>query len=284
MNPTPRVQLGHSSAVTIESDFSDAECGVRVFSYLDLNLRSQSCADSLRKILLSDESGFLISGFPSDDNESLLLLNSALGSAFPAGYELLAHPMENDVVYRIESRADGEGIRRNDFLVTSTTSQAFACHTDGFCSVSPADIVCTLCVRPAPGEGITMLIRLKQILAQLSEREIDLLRQPAFPAKQGLVPILYDHEGELCIRFNKLDIDHFSAATQYDLPREYQDVAERLEDLCSFANVPYRFLMKPGDCLVINNRTLLHGRTSFSSQSNRLMKRLWVMSPTHSDH
>lgn len=37
-----------------------------------------------------------------------------------------------------------------------------------------------------------------------------------------------------------------------------------------------RIKLKPGECLVVDNRRILHGRTSLEDNSNRLLKRYWI--------
>ena len=39
---------------------------------------------------------------------------------------------------------------------------------------------------------------------------------------------------------------------------------------------PIKFRLKPEECLIIDNGRILHGRTSLSIDSKRLLKRYWI--------
>ena len=39
---------------------------------------------------------------------------------------------------------------------------------------------------------------------------------------------------------------------------------------------PIKFRLKPQECLIIDNGRILHGRSSLSAESKRLLKRYWI--------
>jgi alpha-ketoglutarate-dependent taurine dioxygenase len=62
--------------------------------------------------------------------------------------------------------------------------------------------------------------------------------------------------------------------SRYELTPAQLTAVDRLEEAVD--RCAYDFALAPGDCLVVNNRTALHGRTSFGLDSGRVLLRMRV--------
>ena len=60
-----------------------------------------------------------------------------------------------------------------------------------------------------------------------------------------------------------------------DLSIKQQEAFDTFNEAVRFAQT-IQLKLKPGECLVIDNRRMLHGRTALEDNSNRLLKRYWI--------
>ncbi|WP_445151355.1 TauD/TfdA family dioxygenase [Baekduia sp. Peel2402] len=174
------------------------------------------------------------------------------------------------LVTRVESLADPK-LDTEGLPIKSTSAVEFACHTDEFYLPEPAKIVMLQCVRPDPhGGGDTILSALPNFLPLISGETRKLLSRRAFLTDFGLTQILSRVAGEWEIRYNRDQIERFPVTSEVQLA---------LEELEHSANETRCLLrLEAGDCLVLDNRTLLHGRTEFRPNSPRLFLRARVKS------
>ncbi len=214
-------------------------------------------------------------GFPTDGNSALIALANALGDIIPLG-RLAQHPLEDDFVYRVECKDDGL-VLSDGSLVHSTAPAAFACHTDGFGSGEPPQLVLLLCVRPDLDGGDTVLVRLDDVLPELSAQDINLLRQAVYPNGTTRVSILFDLEnGKTGCRFNLKDLLFCVERVPGGVDEPALEASQRFSDVAESLCQKAQFKLLKGDCLVIGNKKVLHGRTAISKDSGRLLKRVRV--------
>ena len=60
-----------------------------------------------------------------------------------------------------------------------------------------------------------------------------------------------------------------------NLSREQKEAFEAFNTRVRDAE-PIKFRLEPEECLIIDNGRVLHGRSSLSSDSDRLLKRYWI--------
>lgn len=220
----------------------------------------------------------LISQVPNDENFSLLALARRFGPLIPSGIVGSGFRLENGYVYRVESDVERQEVDFDGQHITSQTSHYFACHTDGYRSKLPASVVLLMCVRRSRLGGETLVSPLDHILAGLAPEEVKLLRKPRYPSKAGFGPILYGSAERPSVRFNYLEIERYCQLNGYEMPAALKEVLNKFRGATVEVRARFRFLLNPGECLILDNRRVLHGRTEFAPHSDRLLKRVWVRS------
>ncbi|MBI4165258.1 MAG: TauD/TfdA family dioxygenase [Acidobacteria bacterium] len=169
---------------------------------------------------------------------------------------------------------DGGRADEHGFLVYSTTGRAFPCHTDLYRDRHPADLLLMKCVRADRGGGRTIIYKLRDLLASLSPREISVLRRPSFPTEFGKIQLLSADSHGYSIRYNRREIDFFARLRREPLSARQSEVLNKIDLLLANGKERQEFLLQPGQCIVINNKTVLHGRTRLSKGTKRLLKRI----------
>jgi alpha-ketoglutarate-dependent taurine dioxygenase len=176
-------------------------------------------------------------------------------------------------VKRIEV-ASQPHLDNHGFPIYSSTPWNFPCHTDDFFNRQPPSVIVFECVRQDPCGGDSMLVTLSQILPQLEESTIAQLKLPNYPSYSGLVPILTLERNELVIRYNRLQIERGCRLACMNLSPVARAALDELDRAIDAVKIHYR--LRPGECLFINNKKALHGRTSFSRDSGRLIRKVKV--------
>ena len=122
---------------------------------------------------------------------------------------------------------------------------------------------------------------MRDILGDLDAATIARLRVADFPSPYGLAPVLFPlpaqaagEGGPWGIRFNLRDFVGYGerfgpllSPAQHDALRAAMAAAERHAQ---------RLMLEAGDCLVVDNHRVLHGRSAFTPGCGRLLKRLRV--------
>ena len=139
----------------------------------------------------------------------------------------------------------------------------------------PADVVIMLCVQPDDsGEGVSLLYYLSDLLKKLNADEIALLEAVAYPTQFGTTDLLRRKNRRISIRYNRLEIDRYAALTDASLTAKEMKLLLKVDDILSTGAEVQRILLRTGDCLIVDNTKVLHGRSKFSSSSRRLLKRV----------
>ena len=198
--------------------------------------------------------------------EALVSFAEALGSVSKHGIGPLSNQQRPEV-HRIEPlkevRLDRYGNR-----VLSTTADAMACHTDDSFSEEPVAGVLLHCAIKGDG-GETILARLNELLLDLPEEVIATLEEHLFPAPTGWRPILTRSRKE--IRFSAYEIEKMVAGGM-PLRARGKEAVGALN--ISLKRVSKTHSLLPGDCIVIDNKRVLHGRYAFRSEKPRLLFRI----------
>lgn len=159
--------------------------------------------------------------------------------------------------------------------VLSTGAQAFELHTDDCHSREPARWVLMHCWRADPHGGDSLLAAAEAIVAGLDAHSLALLARPDWATPAGRLPLLWrDPRGAWQLRCNRRDLEAHALRRGAPLPGPQRAALQALLDAAQAVLV--RLRLAPGDCLVVDNRRLLHGRTAFDAASGRLLKRLRI--------
>lgn len=226
--------------------------------YFDFNL-----ADLTRQIqdaLVSPVGSCIVQGVPcSEDNTALEALASALGEPL-----LEPHNLNGGMVCRVEVEAD-------EHRPYANTPWHFPAHTDCTDHLNPPHTVLLLCEQPAVTGGDSMLALLPEVLGRLSPDDLFALQEAQFYFRFGYLSILTLSQGRIAIRYSRQMLEMFKPSER---PFTLVELLDRLDQ--AIAAVSFTFSLHRGDCLILNNHSTLHGRTSFEDDGTRLLKRVRV--------
>ncbi|SMH28529.1 Taurine catabolism dioxygenase TauD, TfdA family [Azospirillum lipoferum] len=232
--------------------------------------------EDVRSEIETGSGAVMLTGMPLDDgNAALLLVAGQFGGVLTDGISFSSNPLEPGGVYRIEAKGDGVADDEGH-LVYSTSPCFFPLHTDGYSASVAPDILVLLCVRPdRQGGGGSLLAALDDVLPRLSQEEKARLAEPVYPSLSGARRIVADGE----IRFNPMEVARCRRLGFTPPPEENLAAHARLNELFNSDGILKQVHLTDGDCLIINNRRVVHGRHEYSPRGSRLLKRLWIQAP-----
>jgi len=236
--------------------------------------RDSLCTSHKVNTKLKSEGIVLINNMPCQ-NESLLNLAKHLGRVASSGIGEQRCNIEDQNIHRIEA-LESPLIDPFQYPIISTTNLDFELHTDDFCKPTPIDIVLLHCYRPATCGGESLFVDIDSIVTELSLSSLAILSSPSILTPFGWVPVIQKMEHQFIVRYNMYDILKVSTTSGYTYPQmtmhalnEFKQIAVRL---C------HQVRLASEDCLVLNNKKMLHGRNKFTRSSMRLLKRLRLYS------
>jgi hypothetical protein len=212
--------------------------------------------------------------------EALRLLSLALGS-------LVEQDDRGTLVREVKDRGTRIGEGATSRYSDSRFGGSF--HTDGAERPLPApDFFALCCVRPAERGGATVLIDARGVLDHVRARAPAAARRLFEPfhfdrrgvgadgARTVVKPVFY-HRGELlCVTYLREYIDaghdHPGVGRLDDEGRRALDCLDAALD--GRVAVIAQLTLEPGQLLLCNNTSLLHGRTEFTDAGDPLRKRL----------
>ncbi|RYX92130.1 MAG: hypothetical protein EOO28_23360 [Comamonadaceae bacterium] len=212
------------------------------------------------------------------DNAALRKLGADLGAASVHGIRPGDRNAEDHGINRVEAM-DQPRLDPAGRVILSTSADDFPLHTDDTFTADPVRYVLMHCWQPDPGGGgISTVAHVRDILAGLCAATLERLKVPDFPSPFGLAPVLFPAPGgapgELAIRFNHRD---FIGYGERFGPRITASQEQALDEVLALADRhATTFMLAAGDCVVVDNHRVLHGRTAFSPGSPRLIKRLRI--------
>ena len=224
--------------------------------------------------LVQDTGALLIWDMPTDSG-SLLALGGSLGT-------VLANPATD--IGRANSEAGGihlvrafEVPLRDQFgnVVVSTSGEAFPLHTDQFFRRNPADLVVMLCCKRDVQEALTLLSDVRRVTESMSPEEVSGLTKAFVRVPFGHTSILHPGPcGHYQVAYNRYEIDKYCRTLAHEYSPTERELMASFESWADLHS--YQMSLGVGDCLVIDNKRLLHGRTAVAPGSQRLIKRLRV--------
>lgn len=166
--------------------------------------------------------------------------------------------MENDVSIDKKSRS----------LVRS--SKPLPPHTDHHL----AHYILWHCHRQDSEGGFSIIVDGLQIFQEMDSeqkellKDIDLMEHCVFKDDLQHHPMIQKTEDGLRIYYSFWMVDN-------NLSREQKEAFEAFNTRVRDAE-PIKFRLEPEECLIIDNGRVLHGRSSLSPDSDRLLKRYWI--------
>ena len=226
------------------------------------------------KLFIADPGCVVIQNFDSTLELGLLQkLAKSLGRTSLSGINVPGNLLEDGFIHRVEVKE--EPLKdKSGYNILSTTSEVFPCHTDDFFNENPADVVILHCVIPDETGGESIIAYITDIIAHLDSDTIESLSEQTFPSHFGKVSILEKEANSYKIRYNRLEIKRASEITNYVLNDRQKLALDNLDN--AIAKVQTFFKLEKDDCLVLNNKSLVHGRTAISGDSKRLLRRVRI--------
>jgi len=226
------------------------------------------------KSFVSNPGCLIIENFDSDLEKGLLQnLAKSLGKISLSGINVSGNVLEDGFIHRVEVKE--EALKdKSGYNILSSTAEVFPCHTDDYFSENPVDVVILHCVIPDEFGGESIIAYLKNILDFLATKTIKILSQQTFPSHFGKVSILEKDINGYKIRYNRLEIERASKITGISLNEKQITALDHLDNAINKTQIIFK--LKKNDCLVLNNKKLVHGRTAISKDSNRLLRRVRI--------
>jgi alpha-ketoglutarate-dependent taurine dioxygenase len=232
--------------------------------------------DHIRRLLAVMETHqvAIIEEVPSATNDAFIEMAKNLGEISLEGISPTSNTLEDGCVHLVKKH---ETPAKDPFgnVITSTTNLHFEIHTDEYFSRAPATFVLLLCVHQSKIGGESIISLVDSVLPLLNESDRILLQEPVYPTQVGSLPILTQVDGQYRVRFNMLELKR-AAQSQYAPPCDSEHFVALNRLLEAPNERAVQFKLRPGDCLITENRKVLHGRVGFAEDDFRLLKRLRV--------
>ena len=180
-----------------------------------------------------------------------------------------------DVGYRKKYLAKVEAIPKGKYYFNTKYSQPL--HADeGYRNTFPR-FVSLYCIRPAANGGISTLVMVNELLSELKrvfEEDVEKLYLPDYikidsPCEESNKQILFR------LNQKKVGMSYSPIMRKLQTTALGYDMISFINQFIHDPNNQYRISLKKNDLLIMDNCQVLHGRTRFDDNDNRLLLRLW---------
>lgn len=169
----------------------------------------------------------------------------------------------------------------NDGNVTrlSRTHVALPPHTDSSYMEKPHEFVAFQMVRNDSEGGESIMVPVDDIVRGLDDDTTSLLREAVYPFGDELCPILSGNPMDERVRFYEHQLATSQKAQDNPLSDRHVEALKKLEGLLAERGRFHELQLTAGQVMIMNNTKVLHGRTEFSSDSDRLLYRVRQHAP-----
>ena len=157
----------------------------------------------------------------------------------------------------------------------SRTSKPLALHTDSSYKATPHELVAFQMVRTDTVGGDTLMMPVERILRHLDHQVIETLQKPVFPFGKADFPVIWKTDDQPRIRYYRSQIDN-AVAKGASLSDNARAAIDMLDVVLNQKDLDSRLRLNAGDILFMDNTRVLHGRTAFGDQSDRMMYRIRI--------
>ena len=194
--------------------------------------------------------------------------------------------VESPRISKTKIRVDAKQLARKGKVTRySRTPDALPLHTDCSNKAIPPNLVAFAMERPDPqGGGESVILAATDLVHELPEDLISLLRQPVFPfTDEKRYPILQGQGNDWRIRYYRNQINS-ALGKQYPLSDQLRAALDALDCALEGSKRSECLALQPGDVLIMDNQRVLHGRSAMPADSPRLMHRFRLSVPALSAH
>jgi hypothetical protein len=210
---------------------------------------------------LKSQGAVIIEGYAHHSDVALVATVRAAGHVQPGAGGMVDEVMpaaeETEQVWESERRAE------------------LAPHTDEALFDDPCRVHTLSCVQAdTAGGGETFLVRADSIVDRLSSEDVRLLADPVYTFgnahhEKSITTGVLDLSGENpLVRYQRFSLD---GAT---VDAAHRAVLDRLREVLDDTSIQARFMLAPGDLMMIDNRRVMHGRTTLTPGVPRHLRRL----------
>ncbi len=160
----------------------------------------------------------------------------------------------------------------------SRTNAPIPPHTDWSYSPAPHNLVAFEMIHADDSGGESILFEADRILEHLDAPTIRLLSMPIFPFGTNRYPIIRVSPCGVQVRYYRAQIEK-GLELGHPLPENALSALEQLDALLERPDLQRRVRLGTGQVLFFANRRVLHGRTGFRHDSDRLMHRYRLTVP-----
>jgi alpha-ketoglutarate-dependent taurine dioxygenase len=155
----------------------------------------------------------------------------------------------------------------------SRTNEPLNLHTDSTFQDRPHELVAFQFVRAAAGGGDSLMLPVKSVTDALDDEMKRILAEPNFPFSEKTYPLLWERNGAPHMRYYRAQIE-FSCENGANIGARERSAMDTLDAVLCRDEIRYQFHAEPGDTVFMHNTKVLHGRTGFAADSDRLMYRV----------
>ena len=189
-------------------------------------------------------------------------------------------------ISKTKIRVDAKQLaRKGNVTRYSRTPDALPLHTDCSNKAIPPNLVAFAMERPDPqGGGESVILSASDLVHELPEDLVSLLRQPVFPfTGEKQYPILQGEGDDWRIRYYRNQINS-ALGEPCTLSDKLREALDELERYVERSKQSVRFAMQAGEVVIMDNQRVLHGRSAMPADSPRLMHRFRLSVPALSTH
>src|SRR5262249_35423552 len=175
----------------------------------------------------------------------------------------------------------------------SVTNAESSFHTDNSFGEQVLDYVGLLCLATAREGGVNQIVNAHAVLDELREHHadaLDVLRRPFHIDRRGGVrageaptvrlPVVEGKGDALTVRYLRFWIEEGHKKAAEPLTADQVQALNVLDEVLRKPDFRVSFSLRPGEMLFVNNRWVLHNRTTFvdhpEPERRRHLVRLWL--------
>ena len=233
----------------------------------------QALARSISTALAAYPHYVVVNGYPAiADRANLINLAKAIGAIQPvSGF---GRPNQAKVSFTKVQINSAKAKAGGGVTQYSRTHLPLPPHTDSSYMARPHELVAFQCIVSDQTGGESILIPVADLLPRLDREIAALLRAPVYPFGERLYPILVGEAGNEQIRYYRAQIDRILAARGSPLSEKHRAAMETLDAVLQQTDQFSQFHLQAGQIVLMHNHKVLHGRTGFSPESDRLLFRV----------
>ncbi|MGK7897246.1 MAG: TauD/TfdA family dioxygenase [Xenococcus sp. (in: cyanobacteria)] len=232
----------------------------------------QQLAKSISTALENHPHFVVVNGYPAiDDRENLTSLGQAICDVNSSPEKVSFTRVR---INQTKANFDSTATRY------SRTHLPLIPHTDSSYNLKPHEVVAFQCIVSDETGGESIIIPVEDILEKIDSNCLELLHDRVYPFEEDSYPIIFGESGDEHIRYYRAQIDRTIGLTGKLLSEQHRNAIDQLDNLLQSTELGNRVHLQPGQIIFAHNTKVLHGRTGFSPESDRLLLRIRLHIPS----